>query len=283
MRVTQRLQAPILLLILALPVISIALAAGLGLRSHTLMRWYYLWFFVCGVPALVFAFLALSQTPKAGSPIDEAGQERYRTTIGLMSACFIAGLAVLVAVALSPIAALAIVAPAIAWIALWSIPQFRRTRITSAFVIHCSQKAAFTFVSDARNNPLWRLEYQSVELLTPEPIGPGSRFQVRTRTSSKGRVYEAVEEIIGYEPNRRFTSWVSSGLHPNLDECTFDVVDGGTRVTQRFDFEYSFSMAAGGALFAQPRKNRLIMVGRRAGEIRLKQILEAGGSETEGS
>jgi hypothetical protein len=180
------------------------------------------------------------------------------------------------------IAAVIIVVVGIAWIAIWSIPQFRRTRIISAFAIRCSQKAVFTLMSDARNAPLWRHEYESVELLTPEPIGPGSRFHVRARIPPHGGMFDGVEEIIEYQPPRRFTGRVSSGVQPNFDEFTFDVVEGGTRVTQRFDFEYSFRMAARGALFSQPGKTRLILALRRAAERRLKLILESDGTDSVG-
>jgi Polyketide cyclase / dehydrase and lipid transport len=179
-------------------------------------------------------------------------------------------------------AALLVVAVAMAWFAVWAIPQFRTTRITSAFVIRCSQESVFTLMSDARNTPLFRHEYESVELMTPEPIGPGSRFHVRARIPPTGRMVDGVEEILDYQPNRRFTGWMASGSRPNFDEFTFEVVDGGTRVTHRFDFEYSFTMAARGALFSQRSKTRLILAMRRASERRLKLILESNGTDSVG-
>jgi hypothetical protein len=226
---------------------------------------------------------AASSFSNLGRPlIDEPETERALRIVEQLAAAMVDIVALIVA-PFSPTVSLLILAIAISWIAIWSIPQLRTTRITSSFDIRCGQGAAFTLISDARNLPLWRIEYESVELLTPEPIGPGSRFRERMRVPPKGHLFDAVDQIVDFEPNRRFTYWVSSSMRPNFDEWTFEAVDGGTRVTQRFDFEYSFTRAVMGELFSQPSMTRLILAGRRAGEIRLKQILESGGPETLGS
>jgi uncharacterized protein YndB with AHSA1/START domain len=282
MRSVLKAPAVTLVLILALPPACIAAADALGLQPPQTELWFGAWALGCVVVALLRA-PGLSSLPKPNETvIDERANERLLRIFALLLAVAIDFVALLVA-PFSPTATLLISAAVIGWIAFWSIPRFRRTRLTSSFVIRSSQQAVFTLVSDARNIRQWRHEYQSVEMLTPEPVGPGSRFRVRTRVPPDGAVFDGVEEIIDYEPTRRFTSWVSSGIHPNFDEFTFDVVEDGIRVTQRFDFEHSFTMAVCGTLFAQPSKNRLIMAGRRAGEIQLKQILEGGSSGSTGS
>jgi hypothetical protein len=262
----------VLVLILALPVASIAIARGLGLPPAQSILWYAGSAAVC-IIAATLRLPALSSLPTPGQLIDEQATERILGTLEWVAAVVVDIAALLVAM-FNQRAALLIVAAAIAWVALWSIPQLRRTRITSSFVIRCSPEAAFTFVSDLRNLPQWRHEVESMELLTPEPIGPGSRFRGRSKVPPDGSVFDGVEEIGEYEPNRRFTTWVSSGLHPNLDEFTFDPVDSGTLMTQRFDFEYSFTKAAVGGLFTAPYSKRLIIASRRSGEMRLKRILE---------
>jgi hypothetical protein len=282
MRSFLRSPAVVLFLILALPVACVAEANVLGLQPRPLRIWFWGWALACAVMGMLRLPTA-SSFPNLGQPaIDEPGTERALRVVEQLAAAMVDIVALIVA-PFSPTATLLIVAVAISWIGLWSIPQVRRVRITSSFDIRCDQKAAFTLISDARNLPLWRDEYESVELVTPEPIGPFSRFRERMRVPPDGHLFDAVDQIVDFEPNRRFTYWVSSSVRPNFDEWTFDAVDGGTRVTQRFDFEYSFAIAVMGELFAQRQKNRLIMAGRRAGETRLKQILETGGTETTNS
>lgn len=277
MRSFLRSPAVVLVLILALPVACIAAANALSLEPPQTQIWFGGWAVGCVVVALL-RLPAASSLPKLDETIiDEPANERVIRLGGLLAAVVVDFVALLVA-PFWPTTTLLIVAVTIAWVALWSIPQLRRTRVTSTFVIRCGQKAVFTLMSDARNIRQWRHEYESVEMLTPEPIGPGSRFRVRTRLLPESVLFDGVEEIIDYEPDRRFTSWVASGLRPNFDEFTFEVVDGGTRVTQTFDFEYSFTLAVTGALFAQHRKTRRILAARQAGEIRLKQILEGRSS-----
>jgi uncharacterized membrane protein len=50
-------------------------------------------------------------------------------------------------------------------------------RITDQLAIDAPVERVFDTVADARNEPQFNPSMESMELLTPEPIGPGTRFR----------------------------------------------------------------------------------------------------------
>jgi carbon monoxide dehydrogenase subunit G len=258
-------------LILALPVVSIAFASGLGLRSPALAYWHYWSFFVCGVPGIAFGFVAVSQAPKPDVPIDGDGQERYMRSVGLAAACFIAGLAVLVGAALSSAAALAIVAIVAMWVLVWTPLWLRRVITESQAVIRRDPAVVFSFLADSQNEPRYVPTVDSVEKITDGPIRAGTQFRAHVRDG----LWEGVAEIVVFEPNSRLTVRVVSSLKPNVEMTTFVPVSGGTLITRRFESEISFNGSIFGSAFRLPQAKRRMLANRQAGWIKLKQILES--------
>jgi Polyketide cyclase / dehydrase and lipid transport len=68
------------------------------------------------------------------------------------------------------------------------------------------------------------------ELVSDEPVGPGSRFV----TVNRGQEYDAT--ITTYEPPERLGFEVTGKQMEITATFTFAAVDGGTELTGRFDF-----------------------------------------------
>ena len=274
MRPILRSPVPILLLIVAIPVVAIAYAAAAGPNLMT-----YWWGFEIGalVCALVGAFvlvLAVQQhLTMRRKPVEFREMQRLTTMILLVAALVVAAYGLSYAIASPEIVVLSCAAVG-AWFIACSIPSLRRTQVVTSFVVRRQADVVFAFMSDPRNLPQWRPEHLAVDMLTAEPIGPGSRFREHVRLPG-GREVVGLEEYVDYEPNRRFTSHVPDAPTTNVTEITFHPVDDGTRVTERFDMDHPFTSIAFGAWFSQAAKNRKIVALRRAGEVRLKQILES--------
>jgi uncharacterized protein YndB with AHSA1/START domain len=272
MRSILRSPAPILLLILAVPALAIGYAAVAGSQAQPLVNWFYAASLFCVIPAGVAFVLSLLMRP--------SGAMLYVPATNRQMTAAVVGLAFMIdSVAFNPgvfwlPAGLPVSAFAIGWVILWSIPQLRRGRIVTSFVVRQSPAIVFDFVTDFRNLPRWRPEHLSVELITPEPIGPGSHFRELARLP-RGKEVIGEEEVIDYEPGRRMRSRVVGAINPNFDEFTFVPTADGTLVTHSFEFEYSFAAAVAGGRLMQPFTSRLILRLRKAGADRVKQILES--------
>ncbi|HXB03856.1 MAG TPA: SRPBCC family protein [Candidatus Angelobacter sp.] len=278
MRSILRSPAPIAFLILAIPVVAIAYTAAAGSQPRAQYRWFLLASEICvGGFIVLLGIAALRSRSRRDKPLDERALERDLGTILLGVALAIDAFALLLAIA-SPAIGLAISAVAAAWVLLWSIPRLRRTRFTTSYEIHCSPEVVFAFIADKRNQTKWWSEYDSVELLTTEPIGRGARFREHGRTPPDGKEFVADDEILDFEPSRRMTSRVVTDLHPNGSEYTFDPIGSSTRVTYRFDFEHSLVGAALGARLLHFIATDLQKVSHERAQVRIRQILEDGGS-----
>lgn len=65
--------------------------------------------------------------------------------------------------------------------------------------INCSQEAAFDYLSDHRNELEWNPGVESVEKITDGPIGLGTRYEAKWKSSPR-----VVVETIEYERPRRW-------------------------------------------------------------------------------
>jgi uncharacterized membrane protein len=260
-------------LILAIPVVAIIYSIAKGSRSADAPAFQIAsdWFLTIGA-AIAVTSVGMGWVLRR-RPYDERVVWWQVTTFLAGAELILDSFSFQLAVAL-PAAGLIFIAIPAAWLALWSIPRFRRTHVISSLVVQRSPQVVFDYIADLRNLPRWRTEVESVEMLTPKPIGPGSRFRQRGRVL-KGMEVVGVEQIVDFEPYRRMTSRAEFAL-PNLDEITFEPVGDATRVAFRFDVELSFGAAATGDRFRQAGRNRQIMALRNAGAERLKQILEGG-------
>jgi len=102
-------------------------------------------------------------------------------------------------------------------------------------VIHRPVEEVFDFVADERNEPRYNPQMTKVELLTPEPIGSGTRFNADM--SMLGRSIETTIEFTRYERPRLLASRSSSQPRDGRGkpmvtegELTFSPVPQGTRM-----------------------------------------------------
>jgi hypothetical protein len=77
--------------------------------------------------------------------------------------------------------------------------------------IAAAPSAVIAFIADPANAPRWVKALEVAELITPGPIGPGSRF--REVMNAGGRRVETLCEIIELDPERRY-AWRSVGDGP---------------------------------------------------------------------
>ena len=101
-------------------------------------------------------------------------------------------------------------------------------RIDGEIVINRPVEEVFDFAADERNEPRYNPRMVSSELLSPGPVGLGSRF--RAVMGSWPRRTTMTTEFTGYQRPRRLAlrSHLSAmEIHGSL---TFDPVPGGTRM-----------------------------------------------------
>ena len=138
-----------------------------------------------------------------------------------------------------------------------------------SIVIDRPAEDVFAFLSDLENDVKWRREWVEARNTSQGPIGVGATFLLVSEVL--GRRSEVVYEVTEYEPNRMAAWKTVSGPMPLTFRRSFDGVEGGTRVTVRYDGEMRgfFKLAA----------PLLVSMGRRQleGDIpRLKELMEAG-------
>ena len=110
-------------------------------------------------------------------------------------------------------------------------------RIDGEIVIDRPVEDVFDFVADERNEPIYNPRMVRVELVSGEPIGPGSKF--RAVTKSMGRTVEMFIEFTGYQR----PSWLASTTHMASTKIrgslTFEPVPDGTRMRWSWNVEQS--------------------------------------------
>ena len=108
-------------------------------------------------------------------------------------------------------------------------------QIEGEIVIRRPLEEVFDFVADERNEPRYNHRMTAAELLTPEPIGSGSRFHAELRML--GRAVDLTVEFTEFERPRLLGS-ISQSLprgrrgRPMRTKgaLTFDAVPSGTRM-----------------------------------------------------
>lgn len=93
----------------------------------------------------------------------------------------------------------------------------------------------FAFIADSRNEPGYNPEMRSVELLTGEPIGPGTRYR-----TVMGRGMEMLVTVTRHEPSRLLGIATTSRLMDTDGTLTFAAVsDDPAATTMSWDWEVS--------------------------------------------
>src|SRR5512132_632981 len=101
-------------------------------------------------------------------------------------------------------------------------------RIEGAIMIHRPVEEVFDFVADERNEPRYNPRMVRAEMLTPEPVGLGSRFRAEMRTWPRPVVMSV--EFTGYDRPRRLASTTRLSTMDIQGTLTFDPVPVGTRM-----------------------------------------------------
>jgi hypothetical protein len=191
------------------------------------------------------------------------------TKLGLVIAITAVGVWII-----QPVFSLVLVAATSLWTLLWLPPAMRRVESGVAVLVSCRPERAFDFVSDARNQPHYVAEVESVERLTLGSPHVGSRVRVHHWDDS-----HAVEEIFEYDRPRRLALGLPDALQANRSIWTFEPAPTGTRVRYAYRYHMNMVEALAGARLTdglqRPRRNAW----RRAFLVRLKAALEA--KETE--
>lgn len=143
--------------------------------------------------------------------------------------------------------------------------------VESSVVIDRPLDACFAFLADLSNDVEWRREWVEAEKTTDGPHGVGARY--RLTGALLGRRIATEYETIAYEPSRLAAWKAVSGPLPLTFSRAFEDVEGGTRVTMRYEGDL------GGLLnLAAPL---LVSMGRRQLEgdfPKLKQLMESAAS-----
>lgn len=141
-------------------------------------------------------------------------------------------------------------------------------RIDGEIIINRPVEEVFDFVADERNEPRYNPAMVRAELLTPEPVGLGSRFRAEMRTRPRPVVMTV--EFTGYDRPRRLASTTRLATMDVRGGLTFDPVPGGTRM------RWSWDVAPRGLLkLMSPLVVRVGARQERAIWTGLKRVLEA--------
>jgi len=128
-------------------------------------------------------------------------------------------------------------------------------------------EACFAYLTDLANDLEWRREWIETEKTTDGPHGVGARY--RLTGALLGRRIATEYETVVYEPTRLAAWKAVPGPLPLSFSRAFEAVEGGTRVTMRYEGDRGLLKLAGPLVAG---------IGRRQMEgdfPKLKQVLES--------
>ena len=101
--------------------------------------------------------------------------------------------------------------------------------ISNSVTIRCTQEEAFDYLSDNRNELEWNPGIESIEKLTDGPVGLGTRYKAKWRSSP-----HLLMEVIEYE---RPHQWVvhNGGPVEVTVRCRLEPVADGTKLFVDFE------------------------------------------------
>lgn len=108
-------------------------------------------------------------------------------------------------------------------------------KIESITVINRPVEDVFVVLSDLENNPKWDSVALEARKTSGGLIGVGTTWRIVQKAFGKRLEIEA--ELTEYEPNRKTTLIVKSGLIPGALQRTYEPVEGGTRVSHVMEIE----------------------------------------------
>ena len=104
-----------------------------------------------------------------------------------------------------------------------------------SIVINRPIEEVFAVLANLENDLKWRSEWVDARKTSESPIGLGTRFSLVAKAF--GRRIETIYETIQYEANRIAAWKAMSGPLPLTFQRTFEGVEGGTRLTIRYQAE----------------------------------------------
>jgi hypothetical protein len=107
--------------------------------------------------------------------------------------------------------------------------------IDGEIIINRPVEEVFDFVADERNEPRYNPAMVRAELLTPGPVGLGSRFRAEMRTRPRPMVMTT--ENTGYDRPRRLASTTRLSTMDIQGTLSFDPVHAGTRMRWSWDLQ----------------------------------------------
>ena len=137
-----------------------------------------------------------------------------------------------------------------------------------SIVINQPIEEVFGFLTNLENDLKWRSEWVNAKNTSGGPLSVGATF--RLSSELLGRQIPTVYEVIEYEPNQVAAWKAVSGPLPLTFRRTFERVEGGTRVTIRYEAEIRGFLKLAGPLVARMGKRQL------EGDFpKLKELMEA--------
>lgn len=103
------------------------------------------------------------------------------------------------------------------------------TVINNSVKIRCTVEDAFEYLSDIRNELEWNPAMESIDKITDGPIGLGTRYAAKWKSSPR-----LVVEIVEYEPPHR---WTTHNGGPIEATVRFRLEPEGSDTTLYADFE----------------------------------------------
>jgi hypothetical protein len=90
------------------------------------------------------------------------------------------------------------------------------------------------FVADTRNDPLWCSNVETVELLTDEPVGVGSKFRFHQHLDRPGgqRIHFDVDVELTHLDGHSVSWTVSDRFQDRVITIDVEPAQGGSRITQ---------------------------------------------------
>jgi hypothetical protein len=264
----------VLLLILVAPLIAIGGVIATGIDRATAQHVLLFAAIAFGVSTAATTAAATSMKPDLSKGIDEHAITQWGVMVGA-SVAFGLGTLTFVLGANWPLVGLSCAAAGGAWFALWISPKLRLVTAACSIVINRDVPAVFALMSDFRTMVKWYPGTEAVEMVTPEPIGPGTRFSERGRLAT-GEPVTGMDQIVDFEPNRRYSSTTVTGGMKNLDVVTFEAVGVATKVSLRSTVELQLWMGLLGIALFKSSLARSTVTLREAAWAQAKQILESG-------
>lgn len=268
-----------LLAILALPVLAV-------LAPPPPLQWPWLAFAGATLMVAALRFLAQAeqdQEGRRGGLVIIPAAIRFHELTAYGATLGIAAIIALVAIG-SVWLALALAAIAAGWVVLWWPASIRWSIASYSTTVARDPGAVFDFLADSRNAPLWITEVVSVEKVTDGPIGPGTRFHVRTDLPQKivprwmSREFDAYEEILEYVRPRRLVCRVEVPdpypTDPNSEVTNVEPVAGGSRISRRYSHLTPYAMAVLGGTLSALRFSGYLNAERDARWERARRVLE---------